>query len=264
MAEPLGTNDIEDVVSSVRRLVSPEARSRPVSRDLGADRLLLTPSLRVVADPQAAEGPPIPDPLVLTRPLEDTKPGPDDVAAAEGALPTEPKAADAAEVAVQPVPTADLEEASLHVVEGEWEDAFWSEEEPALAELALAVEEAELVAQEPEPWAQNGSDWSEPEEDLRPTAEAEPADATSDERIAASVLPFPQSDEPTRPIDSLAGLTDADGNPVTVLDEAALNEMVRALIREELQGVLGERITQSVRKLVRAEINKALTARALD
>jgi cell pole-organizing protein PopZ len=59
-------------------------------------------------------------------------------------------------------------------------------------------------------------------------------------------------------------LTDADGNPITVLDEAALNEMVRALIREELQGALGERITHNVRKLVRAEINRALAARALD
>ncbi|TAG26869.1 MAG: hypothetical protein EAZ40_04275, partial [Rhodobacterales bacterium] len=87
---------------------------------------------------------------------------------------------------------------------------------------------------DPAPWAQ--------EETARPAAEA-----------------------PRSPlVEGLEGLTDADGNPVTVLDEAALNEIVRALIREELQGVLGERITQNVRKLVRAEINRALTARSLD
>ena len=49
-----------------------------------------------------------------------------------------------------------------------------------------------------------------------------------------------------------------------MLDEAALHEIVRNLIREELQGALGERITHNVRKLVRAEINRALAARALD
>jgi hypothetical protein len=36
------------------------------------------------------------------------------------------------------------------------------------------------------------------------------------------------------------------------------------MIREELQGALGERITRNVRKLVRAEINRALIARDLD
>jgi hypothetical protein len=59
-------------------------------------------------------------------------------------------------------------------------------------------------------------------------------------------------------------LTDGEGNPLTVLDEAALQLIIRQLIREELKGVLGERITQSVRKLVRAEINRALAAHALD
>ena len=64
--------------------------------------------------------------------------------------------------------------------------------------------------------------------------------------------------------EAIAGLTDADGNPVTVIDEAALHDIVRSLIRDELQGILGERITQNVRKLVRAEVNRALTARSLD
>ena len=48
------------------------------------------------------------------------------------------------------------------------------------------------------------------------------------------------------------------------LDEAALQEIVRQMIREELQGSLGERITRTVRKLVRTEINRALVARDLD
>ncbi len=244
MSEPLGTNDIEDIVSSVRRLVSPEARPRPVSRDLGLDRLLLTPSLRVV-----------PEPLILsTRAAE-----------------------------LEDEPQIDLAEAPMHVVEGEWEDAFWSEPEPALAELALEAEEAVIVpagpvvasaapvdpvaapaepevsadpldpqGRDPEPWARDDADW------LQADRGAE----------TDSVVPFPQPAQPqprsSSAVDSLAGLTDADGNPVTVLDETALNDIVRKLIREELQGALGERITSNVRKLVRAEINRALTARSLD
>ncbi len=47
-------------------------------------------------------------------------------------------------------------------------------------------------------------------------------------------------------------------------DEDRLREMVRDLIREELQGPLGERITRNIRKLVRAEIARAMTLRDLD
>jgi hypothetical protein len=58
---------------------------------------------------------------------------------------------------------------------------------------------------------------------------------------------------------------DADGgyadNQGGYFDEAVLRDLVRDLIREELSGTLGERITRNVRKLVRAEINRALTAR---
>ena len=42
------------------------------------------------------------------------------------------------------------------------------------------------------------------------------------------------------------------------------NPKLLYLIREELSGTLGERITRNVRKLVRAEINRALTARDFD
>lgn len=44
-------------------------------------------------------------------------------------------------------------------------------------------------------------------------------------------------------------------------DEEMLRDLVRDIIREELQGALGERITRNVRKLVRAEIARALAVR---
>lgn len=247
MSEVLGSDDIEDVLSSVRRLVSPEARPRPVSRDLGMDKLVLTPAQQVVPDAPRAE------PLILTErsiEVEDAvaqkpvvEPAPDLGTAEPGPFDdlfiTDPVAHDA-----RPADATVADESpdiGLHVVDGEWEDAFWSEPEPALAEIALGAEEAELVTAEPVT------------EELAPVAQDE--DLWQQGAATATKAPT---------IEGLSTLTDAEGNPVTVLDESALNDIVRALIREELQGVLGERITQNVRKLVRAEINRALTARSLD
>jgi cell pole-organizing protein PopZ len=48
------------------------------------------------------------------------------------------------------------------------------------------------------------------------------------------------------------------------IDEDQLREIVAQMIRTELQGALGERITQNVRKLVRREIHRALLTRDLD
>lgn len=48
------------------------------------------------------------------------------------------------------------------------------------------------------------------------------------------------------------------------LDEDALREIVADVVRQELQGALGERITRNVRKLVRREIHRALAAQDLE
>ncbi len=47
------------------------------------------------------------------------------------------------------------------------------------------------------------------------------------------------------------------------LDEEGLRELVSDIVREELQGALGERITRNVRKLVRREIQRALATQEL-
>ncbi|MGI9389443.1 MAG: hypothetical protein ACR2O1_05230 [Boseongicola sp.] len=51
---------------------------------------------------------------------------------------------------------------------------------------------------------------------------------------------------------------------VAEIDKESLHTLVASLIREELQGELGERITRNVRKLVRQEIQRALTVRELE
>jgi hypothetical protein len=49
-----------------------------------------------------------------------------------------------------------------------------------------------------------------------------------------------------------------------ILDEETLRRIVADVVRQELQGALGERITRNVRKLVRREIRLMLAADELD
>ncbi|MEM8740067.1 MAG: hypothetical protein AAGE13_01125 [Pseudomonadota bacterium] len=51
----------------------------------------------------------------------------------------------------------------------------------------------------------------------------------------------------------------ADRTPALAGDDLA--ELVRSIVREELQGELGERISNNIRKLVRREIGRAIAAR---
>lgn len=64
-----------------------------------------------------------------------------------------------------------------------------------------------------------------------------------------------------RPGDALAeGLAAAAprATPAPILDEEALRGMINAIVREELQGELGDRIARNLRKMVRREIAELL------
>jgi hypothetical protein len=75
-------------------------------------------------------------------------------------------------------------------------------------------------------------------------------------------------DEDVVPVaDTVADSEPQDGFSQSVddiLDEEALRDIVSDIVREELQGALGERITRNVRKLVRREIHRALAAQDLE
>jgi hypothetical protein len=128
----------------------------------------------------------------------------------------------------------------------EWEDAEASD--PALADTLAAPQFSRR-------FVQDVSDRAEAEavaEILRATqaeaeARVEPQDYRSD---------FGGEYESDRGADG-----DHPDNQGGYFDEAVLRDLVRDLIREELSGTLGERITRNVRKLVRAEIHRSLTAR---
>lgn len=268
MAGPLSSEEIEDVVSSVRRLVSNELSPRRLSRDLGADRLLLTPSLRVVSE-LSPLAPTMPDAVAKEDPPADPEPA--------VLNPAEPAPEDAVEL-----------------VEAEWEDEIWVEaDQSPLGEVALAAEEAEVLRSNEHILAAATDELSEPWLDNDGTANETPAvdaagviddsrpdETDSGEAGTAAAAVEAELHQPSEPSTQgafkgaavqdgaaphmTADIVDADGTPLAVLDEAALQEIVRQMIREELQGDLGERITRNVRKLVRAEINRALIARDLD
>jgi len=65
--------------------------------------------------------------------------------------------------------------------------------------------------------------------------------------------------EPT----ALRAAPDGTDAPSPVVDDAMMRALIRDVLREELQGDMGERVTRNLRKLVRAEIARALTARGL-
>lgn len=115
---------------------------------------------------------------------------------------------------------------------------------------------------------QGAMDWTEAAMSLAATAGQGPrrlhlSDALEEDRKPEILRSSYQSlrDEYERDED-LPGIEAAlDDEPVMdagLIDEEALRDLVAQLIREELRGVLGERITRNVRKLVRREIQRAL------
>lgn len=78
----------------------------------------------------------------------------------------------------------------------------------------------------------------------------------------AAPAPFP---EPSAAESAPPGTGyDGEASGATDLDEETLRRIVAEVVREELQGALGERITRNIRKLVRREIRLVLAADELD
>lgn len=95
--------------------------------------------------------------------------------------------------------------------------------------------------------------------------EAQKSDETSDsadEPAEAAVDKSKAEDATTSDADPefSGGLSDFL-DPSTTIDEDILRDMIVQIVREELSGDTGERITRNVRKLVRREINQILATR---
>lgn len=273
MSEPMSSNEIEDVLSSIRRLVSEDLRpaaGRPVqaaAEPVAADKLLLTPALRVV---EAAE-------TLTTAGDEAVWPA----GSFQVTAPAVPPVAAPVEQVVSRL--------GASVTEEEWESPFgdpeiWGAPEPGSKPVsgAASMPTAGFVARPrikldlSEPEEGGGfapvpmADFADAEEVEEPLAHAEAAETPrrilrkevsppedwADAAEAAVRADLAQGAED----EVIAGLQDAQDGGMT-FDEDVLRDLVRDLIREELAGSLGERITRNVRKLVRAEIARALAVR---
>lgn len=328
MPNPLTTADIEDVLGSIRRLVSEEAAAK--GRKAGeSERLVLTPALRVhhdeapksgplklggsvgsalVRDALAAEldaleasvsrkaaqwreeepgGAPVPAAAANGTAVAPGSGGdrpdraaPDNVArfpfedadflsagAGADALP-----ADAFVVSVADVPPAAEAEDEAAIDAETFAPAAggFDEEEEEDAALAAALEDA-AAAKAPEPAedtaagpaAEPADDWEPAGEGGRPVFRnhAGGVAALQEPPIEAELVRLNAAPQPpaTKAPDDVA-LPEADG----FLDEAELRALVADVLREELKGPLGERITRNVRKLVRREIAQALSSMEID
>ncbi|MFZ0099178.1 MAG: hypothetical protein WAK98_11890 [Gemmobacter sp.] len=288
MSEPMTSVEIEDVLASIRRLVSEDLRpsnpvQRPATSDLGEGlgKLVLTPALRV-HDTAAAAAPmvlgksdlavvetPAPSLGHVVSQLGARVDGDDweaeapftDTDWSEGNL-TEPDDAPKQAPLAEVVPFVLAHERRLQAA---WRDGAWAEPRKDAAEVSPepvveeATEAAETFAEAPAPAApvvEEAEPTAVPHDaaEVQPEAEASPLD-DAEEELAAEVEEHLTA-RAMNEVPRVFAPGDADD-----FDEEALREVVRDIIRDELQGALGERITRAVRKLVRTEIQRMLIAR---
>ncbi|MCL4065478.1 hypothetical protein M3484_02670 [Pseudomonas sp. GX19020] len=307
MSEPLTSHEIEDVLSSIRRLVSADLRPavKPTENAAPADKLLLTPSLRIVETPAAAVSAKAPAAAAVAACMPVT--ASQEVAAAAVSDP------DADESGAPMVVVGDEE---ILVFFGEaaplgrsyggedYDDAGLSEggtglrvvldsrpaltdeHKPTAADGVLRLEQPipARVATIPEvDWGQGSEAWDgslapetlspapqprreNPDEPLA-RAWADRAEARIREELTQpeAAPRFTAAAEARPPVVAVSSddLAQDDGSDADEawIDEEVLRDLVTEIIRKELAGTLGERITRNVRKLVRLEVNRALSSR---
>lgn len=251
MSEMMNSVEIEDVLSSIRRLVSEDLRTGPrsiaaiapmtlapalpdpiASGPIADSKLILTPAFRVVAQPESA-------PLILPRLHLGAEP-------ATRVVSTLQRAVEAQSTEWE----SEVGDPPLLINDMEWSENGW---------VAPATQTAQVVqfvtpVQDATPsWAQVEPEIIEPDAS-NPEPIAEPDRNWADQAEAEVVAQLYSEAQPM----AEAGFADLP------LDEQVLRELIRELIVQELQGTLGERITRNVRKLVRAEIARAISVHGVE
>ncbi len=276
MSDPVTNVEIEDILSSIRRLVSDEDRSDEESENSEDNRLVLTPSLRVHAG-ETAES---------EESTSDEEP-PTEEAYESGATNSEDEAA---ETETHDIGTAsageadDLEpdglrariaalEDSVATREDQWdpdgpsdddyaggpvetlpwEDHFEERDEPDEPVEAEALQTSQYAGEHPE------------EDEVTPTFSEGQAESRSHPyRVHSEQESLGGDDAGTEQEAASGEMAELLGGDDAILDEDALREVIAEIVRQELQGSLGERITRNVRKLVRREIHRALASHDLN
>lgn len=236
MSSSVTSVEIEDMLSSIRRLISEDGSGKQKSTSRSPD-LLLTPALRVMDDEPFSEGSAAsrPEVLRLNAEAERIQDDTDD----------EP----------------DVQHA------GEDDDGMPFTSARSTLEARIAELE-EAVSRSRDEWEPDGS---EPDEDEMPdhhifshpaamavTGSQEQEDVAVHFGLAAARLRAQELGIVPDPA-SLPSSSEANRDAEALWDEEALRDLVAEVVRQELQGALGERITRNVRRMVRREIQQALT-----
>lgn len=302
MSESVTNVEVEDVLSSIRRLVSDEKHSSvAVISEPSNDRLVLTPALRVAGSDEIADNET--DNVPAIQVWSDFGASPDYKDALPDSEMTDdiPKLDDDEDMLLDPQTEADVDthddnndEQNDHqnqevTAEVEPEpfvlDSVVETSEPEIVEDVAAAEiaVAELLEDQSEAAffakssATLGSKIAALETVIGKTDDQWEPDDTGDSDYSGTEAtamiwddadPMETVDDDAVPVaDTVADFEPQDGFSQSVddiLDEEALRDIVSDIVREELQGALGERITRNVRKLVRREIHRALAAQDLE
>ena len=253
MSDAMTNREIEDVLTSIRRLVAQDG-----SRPADPGRLILTPAQRIepagdpvpVAEPAAAgpvlERPSLPEPDF--RKLEAT------IAELEAAV-TASGGTWETDSTIESPRASNVTElygrlSFAHRAKSDLSDAdpLPPTALPPPAEAPAVLGAADIGDAAP----RVAADLAEP----APALSVPPA---GDDDIP--ILALPQID----PLLASERLSDPEPSDPSaddlLIDEATLRALIVQIVRDELHGVLGEKITLQVRKLVRAEIAKALDDR---
>ncbi len=260
MQEPFSSeNDVEDVLSSIRRLVAQGGRKGRVADDDSppanepAGKFVLTPDFRISEPAQesaqtpAASGSETP----ATLPLPES----------EGS-PAEDSLADRTHSSIAELERTILE---LEAAIGEQNIEFEPDgsEDPA-QEAATAVPLPRLRRQAEAlpamaPPEDRAPDFASVRAARQEAAAHEARPVTEGE--TATDTPAPDLPAMDAPATGDAGTPEPAALP---LDEDALRSIIREVLQEELRGELGLRITRNVRKLVRREIRRTLESLGIE
>jgi len=281
MSNPVTNVEIEDVLSSIRRLVAEgdkDSAGAPASDQTDtapapqAEKFVLTPALRVAET--------IPEDPVFSAESEAL--AAQFVAPAPEPLLLEPSLA--ADTPLVHDAMSEAERASLEATIAELEAAVTDpsdEWEPDGSEVGATAAPSSLVEMFQ---SADGGDIVE-HDDIEEIVEDDDIDAPEAEVVTLHAEPEPTfrhaavDDTPDADYgDELAADADDDGIPIpddldesiaaylaggSRIDQDMLREMVTQAVREELNGEMGERITRNIRKLVRREIANALSSKTI-
>lgn len=275
MSDAMTNREIEDVLTSIRRLVAQDGgREAHNTSDRGqhsgpvdltsADRLPARPSGRLIlTDAQRID--PAPGAIIPGESADTGLPSPD-FGRLEATI-AELEAAVSASGGTWDAESIDESPQASNVTELYGRLPFAPRREDEVEFAALRGTESEA-----EPWLETRIEHE--GMSLSESAEAEAARSERDDpngdfavRNAADLATgrdtdAQASDEVFRLAPTAAAAAEAEAeSSETILDEAALHALVAQIVREQLHGQLGDRITAQVRKLVRAEIAKALDER---